>query len=518
MPCPASHLPLRALVLGLALHALSAAADDGVTTPWGRIAEPRLPSVLCGAPLQAHLRATDGRLDALDENPQDSQPDQVRIQQALDACPPGAAVKLVAGPAGAAFLSGPLTLKSGVSLWIDRGVTLFASRNPRDYDNGRGTCGSATADEHRSCRALITATDTRGSGLYGGGVIEGRGGSLLTDGPNRGRRSWWDVAYQHKSQGLHAQNPRLLQVDGGRDFTLYDLSLQDAPNFHVVTDGVQGVTAWGLKILTPSGAYSRPGYACPPGSTPDRRTPATCFTPGTVQNTDGFDPMRSSQVLLTHSAISTGDDQVAIKAGKTPGSRALVFAHNSFYYGHGLSIGSETQAGVSDVQVRDLVMDGGEEPNGNGLRIKSNAAVGGLVRQVSYSGICLRGVAHPLVFDSFYAKDSGSQVPEFRDIAIHGLRDLGRVDGKPGQLILAGYPKHPLQLQLDDVVIEGRPPQLKQLQAAQLRLGPGPVSFADQLKAAGAEVVTPDSGGKDTTTRNCATAFVPLRRALPNAP
>lgn len=521
MPCPvvrmpsvARHLSLRLAVLGLAMPVLNAFAAAAIVTPWGSVAEPRLPGTLCGAPLQARLRATDGNLDALDEDPRNSAPDQARIQSAIDACTPGAAVKLVAGPAGAAFLSGPLTLKSGVSLWIDRGVTLYASRNPRDYDNGHGTCGSATADPQRSCRALITATDTVGSGLYGGGVIEGRGGSLFTDGPNRGRRSGWDVAYQNKSSGLHAQNPRLLQVNGGRDFTLYDLTLEDAPNFHVVTDGTRGVTAWGLRILTPSRVYSRPGYLCPPGSTPDQRTPATCFTPGTVKNTDGFDPMRSSQVLLAHSAISTGDDQVAIKAGKAPGSQGLVFAHNLFYFGHGLSIGSETQAGVSDVQVQDLVMDGGDEANGNGLRIKSNAAVGGVVRNVTYGDICLKNVAHPLVFDSFYAKDTGGQAPEFRDIAIHGLRDLGRADGKPGQLILAGYPGHPLQLQLDDVVFEGREPEVTLVQPVRLRLGPGPVSFAKQLAAAGAEVIPVKAGSGSPV--DC--SFVPLRQALPDAP
>lgn len=517
MPSTPSPLLFRAAFLGLALHATSATADDAIATPWGRILEPRLPSALCGTPLQARLRATDGNLDALDEDPHDSAPDQARLQKAIDACTPGAAVKLVAGPEGAAFLSGPLVLKSGVSLWIDRGVTLYASRNPRDYDNGRGTCGSATVEPQRSCRALITATDTVGSGLYGGGVIEGRGGSLFTDGPNRGQRSGWDVAYQNKSSGLHAQLPRLIQVDGGRDFRLYDLTLEDAAHFHVVTDGTHGVTAWGLKILTPSRLYSRPGYACPPGSTPDQRTPATCFTPGTVKNTDGFDPMQSSQVLLAHSAISTGDDQVAIKAGKAPGSQDLVFAHNLFYFGHGLSIGSETQAGVSDVQVRDLVMDGGDEANGNGLRIKSNAAVGGVVRNVTYSAICLKNVAHPLVFDSFYAKSQGSQVPEFRDIALHGLRDLGRADGKPGQLLLAGYPGHPLQLQLDDVVFDGRQPEVKLMQPVRLRLGPGPVSFAKQLVAAGAEVIPVGTGGSGQD-RAVDCTFVPLRQALPDAP
>ena len=38
------------------------------------------------------------------------------------------------GGANDAFLTGPLTIPSGVTLLVDAGVTLYASRNPRDYD------------------------------------------------------------------------------------------------------------------------------------------------------------------------------------------------------------------------------------------------------------------------------------------------------------------------------------------------------------------------------------------------
>ncbi|MFP4897564.1 glycosyl hydrolase family 28 protein, partial [Paraburkholderia sp. EG304] len=98
---------------------------------------------------------------------------------------------------------------------------------------------------------------------------------------------------QNKISGLHQQNPRLVQVTGGSAFTLYRITLQNSPNFHVVTDGVAGVVAWNIKVLAPSFAYSVSGYACPSGTTPDQKTPATCFTPDTVKNTDGFDPAQS---------------------------------------------------------------------------------------------------------------------------------------------------------------------------------------------------------------------------------
>ena len=180
-----------------------------MATQWGTVDEPSLPSVVC-ASLQASLSPVGGSLDAADASASSSQPDTARIQQAITACPAGQAVKLVAGAAGeSGFLSGPLSLKSGVQLWIDSGVTLFASRNPADFDNGPGSCGTATSSDPNACNPFILASGTTGSGIVGAGTIDGRGGSLLTSGPNAGKRSWWDVAYQSKS-GLNQQNPRLI--------------------------------------------------------------------------------------------------------------------------------------------------------------------------------------------------------------------------------------------------------------------------------------------------------------------
>jgi polygalacturonase len=112
------------------------------------------------------------------------------------------------------------------------------------------------------------------------------------------------------------------------------------------------------------------------------QTPASCFTPDTVKNTDGFDPAQSSNVLLAYSYISTGDDDVAVKSGKDASSN-LNFAHNHFYYGHGMSIGSETNGGLSNLVVSDLSIDGFDSANGNGLCIKSDSSREGKVDTVS---------------------------------------------------------------------------------------------------------------------------------------
>lgn len=523
------------LLTALAATALSAgahAADASITAPWGQVAEPSLPadSAVCKT-LSATITPVNGSVDSVDGNPSNSQPDASRIQSAIDNCPAGYAVKLVKGSAGeSGFLSGTLKLKSGVTLWIDAGVTLFASRNPADYDNGLGTCGTATTSNDKSCNALIVARDTAGSGIVGDGTIEGRGGSLVTSGPNANKLTWWDIAYLNKTKGLNQQNPRLIQLYNGSAFTLYRVTVQNSPNFHIVTTGTSGVTAWGIKIVTPSLAYAVPGYKCPSGSTPDKVTPATCFTPETVKNTDGFDPGQSTNVVLAYSYISTGDDHVAVKAS-SGATRNLLFAHNHFYYGHGLSIGSETNAGVSNMLVTDLTMDGNDSSGGNGLRIKSDVSRGGKVNNIVYDGICMRNVKEPLVFDPFYSSAKGTLYPNFTNIVVKNFHDLGSTKLTKRTMTFLGYAankqQNPLTITLDNVVFDGTLPAFDgshnggpaSPNAVQFTFGGnGPVSFADAIVTSSSNNVTVTGAPGTAAPVDCSGAFVPLKSVAPTSP
>lgn len=65
------------------------------------------------------------------------------LQTALNHCQRGSTVRLAAGY----YPSGPLRIPDGISLWLDKGAILAASRNPRVYDRGHPRCG--TLDAHR---------------------------------------------------------------------------------------------------------------------------------------------------------------------------------------------------------------------------------------------------------------------------------------------------------------------------------------------------------------------------------
>src|SRR5262245_63329786 len=118
-----SQMNRRVFVL-ITLFAVQAAAQDTRT-----VVEPNFP-LPCATVVAQLVPVSDTTLAAVDENKLDTR----RIQQAIDGCTSGRAVVLTASGERRAFLAGPMTLKAGVTLIVDTNTTVFASRNPRDYD------------------------------------------------------------------------------------------------------------------------------------------------------------------------------------------------------------------------------------------------------------------------------------------------------------------------------------------------------------------------------------------------
>ncbi|MEA9391584.1 glycosyl hydrolase family 28 protein [Acerihabitans sp. TG2] len=319
------------------------------------------------------------------------------IQHALDTCGSGKAVHLSPTVDHPRFYSGPLTLPSGVSLWVDNGAFLFAIANPSRYDTGHHTCGTLDASG-KGCNPFIWIKNAVGSGIYGQGTIDGQGNATMIG----KSKTWWQLATDAKNKHQKQNAPRLIQIDNSKNITLYQITLKNSPNFHIASNKTNGLTLWAITINTPASA----------------------------RNTDGVDPMGSTNVTLARSNISTGDDNVAIKAGNAASSHISIL-NNHFGFGHGMSIGSEVNQGVSDVTVSTLTLNG----TTNGLRIKSDPSRGGLVSGVTYDNVCMENVKHPIVLDTHYdSTASGSLIPEFRDITFNNVRVL-----TAGSFSIEGY-------------------------------------------------------------------------------
>ncbi len=416
------------------------------------IREPTVPPI-CRS-LDARVTLMGGEVAAKDDSPLDTE----RIQTAIDGCRPGTGVQLRAAGARTAFLSAPLELRAGVTLVVSSGATLIASRDPRDFDVAPRTCGRVDRDG-RGCRPFIHVGG-HDAAIMGGGAIDGRGGATLAG----SRESWWDLAQDAKREGGSQSVPRLIVAESADNFVLYGITLRNSANFHVMVRRTHGFTAWGVTIDTPR----------------------------TARNTDGIDPSSSTDVSIVYSRIRCGDDNVAIKAPAGGEATHITVAHNRFYSGHGLSIGSETTGGVSAVAVRDITIDGAD----NGLRIKSNATRGGFVHDIDYQNICLRNVKNPIILDSFYDRvSSGPLVPRFEAVR---LRDVGVEGG--GTVTIAGADEgHRVGVSFDGVWFDLAP--IIHASHARVAIGPGrvtvPITGADVIVAGRSlERVPPSCSGR----------------------
>jgi polygalacturonase len=403
------------------------------------VSEPTLPDPysVCSV-LTAELASTNGDLSAT----ANSHFDTSRIQSALATCGSGGggAVELRADSGYDGFQIAPITIPPNVTLLVDPGVTVYASLNPRDYDVASGSCG-IIATSSPGCTPLIYAHNAPNSAIMGGGTIDGRGGDTII-----GQTvTWWDLARQAQTLSKNQYNPRIIQVTNSNNFVLYQITLRNSPFYHVAVSGGNGFTAWGITIDTPYGS----------------------------RNTDGIDPGNIQNVTVTESSISDGDDNVAIGASSSL-SQNITVSNNHFGPGHGMSIGSHTQGGVNAMSVSNLNISGlAGDHNDNGIRIKAQSSDGGLVRNISYSDICIQNVYNPIQFNPFYSSSTGTLIPDFQNISLHNVHVLTE-----GKVLLEGHDAaHPLGLTMDNVIFGAVSPGDITAQYANITLGPGPVNL-----------------------------------------
>ena len=439
-----------AAATSLFMIAMTATAQD-----MRQVTEPKIPASCTQLPAQ--LRAVSDKLAEADE----SKLDTARIQSALDKCKPGMAVELKPASGNNAFLSGPLEMRTGVTLLIDEGVTLFGSRDAAVYESTApgatpGLCGTIaagappaifpapqrSAPARGGCRPFISINDAKDVGIMGDGVIDGRGYAKILGKDY----SWWEMSRKAEPKNERYFTPRMIVASHADGLVLYRITLHNSTNFHVSINQTNGFTAWGVHLLTPT-------------------------TKGMdARNTDGIDPGSSTNVTVAHSWIDNGDDNIAIKTGTIH----MSVIDNHFYSGHGMSIGSETYSGDSFLLVDGLT----EEHTTSGIRIKSNVTRGGPVHDLTYQNICMRDVKNPIAISPYYTnqttegfedpKYTGDRIPDYKAITIRNV-----IDTTSGDVLIAGLnDDHRTEVTLDGVRIDGITPQQVHGRFATVTLGP----------------------------------------------
>lgn len=313
------------------------------------------------------------------------------LQRAIDSCAAAGGGTLVLRKG--TYTTGPVYVRSAVTLQLDTLATLLASPTMADFTVGGKVLNLLNSP------AGATLHDVA---LTGAGTIDGNGAA------------WW-AAFQANSALVR---PRLIGISNCQNLTVTGLTLTNSPSFHLVPSQCQNVVITKVKIQAPA----------------------------TSPNTDGIDPANCDGVTITNCRIDTGDDNIAIKGGRVSGALAgacqnITITGCTFLNGHGLSIGSETSSGVRNVAVTNCSFTG----TTNGIRIKSEPGLGGLIQNVSYRNLTLTDVPNPFLITMAYALNPNNSyatdVPQVSGMTV----DQFTATGAKGAGSLVGLAAAPIQ-------------------------------------------------------------------------
>jgi polygalacturonase len=275
------------------------------------------------------------------------------------------------------YLTGPIRLESRVDLHVSEGATILFRTDPTAYLPGVYTRWQGI--ECYNYSPFVYACGAHDIAITGGGTLDGQAGTS----------AWWPWAGKAE-YGWKPGDPR--QND---DWTaLQDMADRGVPvrdrvfgaGHHLRPNMIQPYRCRNVLIEGVTIVNSPMWEIHPVLSRTVLVRDVTVISHG--PNNDGCDPESCADVVITDSTFDTGDDCIAIKAGRNADGRRVgvpsqdILVENcEFRDGHGgVTIGSEMTGGVSRVFAQNVRMT---SPNLNScLRLKTNSMRGGYIHDV----------------------------------------------------------------------------------------------------------------------------------------
>ena len=392
-----------------------APAADAAPDPWAEV-----PAIIARIPALT-FKARDFVATEFGARGDGRTDDQAALQQAISACADDGGGRVVVPPGD--YPTGPLQLRSRVNLHLCSGATLrFATDSCRYLPpvvtrwEGVECMGlSPLLYAHAQSHLAIT-----GSGTLDGQAAPGRwwnwagpwGGSEPTgwspEQPDqrtaRARLQQWAEANVPVPQRVLAPEdllrPMFVQFYRCRDVLVEGVTFRNSPMWVVHPVLSRAVTVRGIQVISHG------------------------------PNNDGCVPDSCREVLVEDCSFDTGDDCVAIKAGRNrDGWRLNVPAEDIVIRGcrmreghSAVAIGSEVSGRIRRVFVERCVADGPRIDHV--VRIKANSARGGGVEQIHLRDITAHEAREAAVLvDLRYdeAVEHGDRWPEVRALTIDRL-------------------------------------------------------------------------------------------------
>jgi hypothetical protein len=342
-------------------------------------------------------------------------------------------------PAGR-YLTGPIHLKSNITLHIDAGAVLAFSDDFDDYLPMVRMRWEGT--EVVNFSPPIYAEGVENIAIHGRGMIDGQGQAWwkrwLDLRQKRKKTGAWDTSskwqqeFARKNAKLELPDdpdrlksgflrPPLIQFRNSKNISIKDVTLKNSPFWTINPVFCDNLTVSGVTIENPDEA----------------------------PNTDGINPESCRNVRISDCHISVGDDCITIKSGRDAQARRLnrpaenyTITNSTMLRGHGgVVIGSEMSAGVRRIAISNCVFEGTDR----GIRIKSTRGRGGIVEDIRVSNVVMKDIRdEAITLNLFYTKVApeplSERTPRFRNIHMSGITGTARTAA-----LLLGLEESPLE-------------------------------------------------------------------------
>ncbi len=298
--------------------------------------------------------------------------DTMNIQTAINCLVPGGRLVFPEG----VYSTGPLTLKSHITLEITENATILGSTDESKYPIIPGAIYDKETghEELLACvegnavpmhQSLIFAQYAEDIAIVGKGVIDG----------NAQNGQWW-VNVKERTIG----RPNLLFMNQCSNIVVHGITGQNAAMWQLHPFFSENIKFLDVAINAPKDS----------------------------PNTDACDPEACDKVDIIGCRFSVGDDCIAIKSGKidigkkykTPANRHTI-RNCIMQFGHGaITLGSEMAGGVTNLTVNRCIFNHTDR----GLRIKTRRGRGkdAVIDGVLFENIKMDGVLTPIVINMWY--------------------------------------------------------------------------------------------------------------------
>ncbi len=307
----------------------------------------------------------------------------VNLQTAINCLPKNGRLYFGKG----VYLSGPLFLKSNITLNLDEGAVILGLPDKEKFPTVPGELEDMVTHEKVQVgtwegnptpmrQAMLFGEHLENIRIVGKGVIDG----------NSEAAKWWE-----NFRGVLPARPRLVFLNSCKNVLFHGITGQNAASWQFQPFFSENVDFIDIKVFAPKNSH----------------------------NTDAIDPESCNRVNIIGCVLSVGDDCIAIKSGKIyMGKKYKRPADNHTVRnclmkdGHGaITLGSEIAGGVKNLTVNRCVFNSTDR----GLRIKTRRGRGKdcVVDNVVFENIKMDSVLTPIVINMWYYCGVPDELVEF---------------------------------------------------------------------------------------------------------